>query len=357
MDGAGSRVELLIMESVKGARKAPTSRDVAALAGVAQSTVSLVINGGAATPETRLRVERAMRMLGYQPNAGARALRTSKSRVIALIVHLEAQDDPTETVPYIDSIVEYARTQDYDVLLSPLREGTAGLSRMAARNICDGFILMDVEARDARVAVAAQLNVPTVLVGRPLDAQGLDVVDFDSRRAAELLVDELAETGSEHLVVFEDPPEDSELFLFKSEFLAGAKDRAAHHGLPIETISREGEGWSGVRAVSDRLLGDDGRHRGIIVRTPRDTQWMMTLFQLNGLVPGRDISLASRCTDEVATGFPWPVTNLSPRPREMTDAAMSMLFDRLAGNAEAERLELVPPQPVTRRATTANVSA
>lgn len=345
------------MGSVKDGRKAPTSRDVAALAGVAQSTVSLVINGGAAAPETRLRVEKAMQMLGYQPNAGARALRTSKSRVVALVVHLEAQDDPTETVPYIDSIVEYARAKDYDLLLSPLREGTAGLSRMAARNICDGFILMDVEARDARVAVAAQLNVPTVLVGRPLDAHGLDVVDFDTRRAAELLVDELADTGHEQLVVFEDPIGENESFLFKAEFINGATERAAHHGIPLEIVTREKDGWGGVLAASDRLLGNGEGRRGIIVRTPRDTQWLMNLFQLNGLIPGKDISLVSRCTDEVATGFAWPVTNLSPRPREMTDAAMSMLFDRLAGHTGPERVALVPPHPVTRRMTTLGSSS
>lgn len=345
------------MGSVRAGRGAPTSRDVAALAGVAQSTVSMVINGGATSPQTRLRVEEAMRTLNYQPNAGARALRTSKSRVIALVVHLEAQDDPTETVPYIDSIVEYARTQDYDLILSPLREGTAGLSRMAARNICDGFVLMDIEAKDERIALAAQLKVPTVLVGRPLDACGLDVVDFDTRRAGELLVDELASTGHEQLVILEDPAEVSSSFRFMEEFTEGACARAAYHRLPLEKVTREGGDWAGLLAVADRLLGDGEDRRGIIVRTPRDTQWLMNLFQVNGLTPGKDISLVSRCTDELATGFVWPVTNLSPRPREMTDAAMSMLFDRLAGHIGPGREQLVPPGPVTRRMTTVDFSS
>jgi LacI family transcriptional regulator len=53
----------------------PTIRDVAKLAGVSTATVSNVINDTKEVrPETRLRVERAIEVLGFLPNPAARSL-------------------------------------------------------------------------------------------------------------------------------------------------------------------------------------------------------------------------------------------------------------------------------------------
>ena len=70
-----------------------TSRDVARLAGVPQSTVSYVMSGRRSiSPETRRRVEEAIETLGFQPNAGARALASQRSQVIGLVVPFAAGD-------------------------------------------------------------------------------------------------------------------------------------------------------------------------------------------------------------------------------------------------------------------------
>lgn len=63
-----------------------TIRDVAALAGVSDKTVSRVANGEAnVSAKTKSRVEEAIAALGYIPNMGARLVRTNRSGVIGLI--------------------------------------------------------------------------------------------------------------------------------------------------------------------------------------------------------------------------------------------------------------------------------
>src|SRR3954454_5074570 len=61
--------------------------DVAAVAGVSVSTVSKVINGrdGIASG-TRLRVQRAVRELGFERSLVARSLRSAPTRVIGILV-------------------------------------------------------------------------------------------------------------------------------------------------------------------------------------------------------------------------------------------------------------------------------
>lgn len=66
-----------------------TSRDVARLAGVAQSTVSYVLTGkGSISQETRERVLRAAEDLGYRPNLAARSMRTRRSGRVAVLMGL-----------------------------------------------------------------------------------------------------------------------------------------------------------------------------------------------------------------------------------------------------------------------------
>jgi DNA-binding LacI/PurR family transcriptional regulator len=69
--------------------KRPTSRDVARLAGVSQTTVSLIINNvpsAAITPETRARVLAAISTLDYHPHEGARSLSRKATHTIGVAI-------------------------------------------------------------------------------------------------------------------------------------------------------------------------------------------------------------------------------------------------------------------------------
>lgn len=67
--------------------KRVTIRDVARAAGVSVSAVSQVLNGkGRLSPETHRKVEAAVAQLGYIPDSRARAMRSSQSHTIGLVV-------------------------------------------------------------------------------------------------------------------------------------------------------------------------------------------------------------------------------------------------------------------------------
>jgi len=68
-------------------KKQATMRDVAKLAGVTQPTVSYVINNTAhISEEVRERVTRAIDELNYTPNYFARGLKTSKSKLVGVVI-------------------------------------------------------------------------------------------------------------------------------------------------------------------------------------------------------------------------------------------------------------------------------
>ena len=65
-----------------------TRKEVAERAGVSVAVVSYVVNDGPrpVSPETKLRVERAIEELGYYPNELARSLSRKQTAIIGLII-------------------------------------------------------------------------------------------------------------------------------------------------------------------------------------------------------------------------------------------------------------------------------
>ena len=64
----------------------PTSRDVARIAGVSQTTVSRVLqNRGNVEESTRQHVLRAFEETGYVPNLQARAMRMRRSGLVGVV--------------------------------------------------------------------------------------------------------------------------------------------------------------------------------------------------------------------------------------------------------------------------------
>ena len=60
--------------------------DIARLAGVAKSTVSRYLNGGAVSEETRHKIERVIKETGYVPNTFAQSLKAKRTGMISTIV-------------------------------------------------------------------------------------------------------------------------------------------------------------------------------------------------------------------------------------------------------------------------------
>jgi LacI family transcriptional regulator len=92
--------------SAGGIDRRPGIKDVAALAGVSPSTVSVVLNdvhGARVADDTRRRVFTAAEQLGYAPDALARGLRTRRSHLIGFV------SDDIATTPHAGQMIQGAQ--------------------------------------------------------------------------------------------------------------------------------------------------------------------------------------------------------------------------------------------------------
>lgn len=147
---------------------APTIKDVARKAGVAQSTVSLVINGKKyISQSTRQKVLKAIRELNYHPRRFARVLATRKTGNIGFILANKYfyQAEPFYTRIFLGTEFE-ARKHKYYVLLTTVGEEfdpKKSIPRFLMEKNVDGVILTG-KVTDALISYIKNSGIPVVLI-------------------------------------------------------------------------------------------------------------------------------------------------------------------------------------------------
>lgn len=169
-----------------------TSRDIARLSGVSQSTVSRVLSGHPnVSAKTRETVTAVLRETGFVPNATARAMRTHRTRTIGVVVSTPVNQHGLEVMGHVHEHVARHRLQLSVWLAQP--DGTAPDALRALRErLVDGLIYTTAVDRMPELDAAIDAGAPIVLMRRTKRGVRTDTVSGENRqggaRVAEYLV-------------------------------------------------------------------------------------------------------------------------------------------------------------------------
>ncbi|WP_328871758.1 LacI family transcriptional regulator [Streptomyces sp. NBC_00287] len=326
--------------------------DVARRAGVSPSTVSYALSGKRPiSEETRRRVEEAIRELGYRPHAGARALASSRSNVLALVVPLRAGIHVPVVMQFASAVVTTARRHDHDVLLLTQEEGDEGLRRVADTALVDALIVMDVQLHDPRLPLLRALDRPSVMIGFPASSTGLTCIDLDFKAAGEACVEHLARLGHRVVALVGSPPE---VYVRRTAFaqrvVEGFTAAADRCGLASSVHPCEAAPGA-ARAVAERLLREQPALTGVVVHNEPLLDPLVDAFEQLGLRVPTDLSVTAICPDETAATVRVPIANVALPTAEVGERAVELLMRKLGGTAVPEAT-LLPPR-MTRRSSTA----
>jgi DNA-binding LacI/PurR family transcriptional regulator len=178
-----------------------TSFDVAAEAGVSQSTVSRALAGDPVVSEaTRLRVAEAARRLNYYVDNNAARLRTGKTGTLAVVVICRPDEDRKDLNPFtyalLGSICAAASARGYETLVS-FQDGPANLSgRYEEQRKADGLIVIGTTQNEAAwdyYRELGQSGMHWVCWGSPYD--DLEWIRSDNHEGARLATGHLIERG------------------------------------------------------------------------------------------------------------------------------------------------------------------
>ncbi|WP_326656378.1 LacI family DNA-binding transcriptional regulator [Streptomyces sp. NBC_00385] len=328
-----------------------TLAEVAQHAGVSASTVSYVLSGKRSiSVSTRERVELSIQQLGYHPNAGARALASSRSNIIALMVPLRTDMYVPVMMEIAIAVATTARTHGYDVLLLTGEEGPAAVRRIAGSSLADAMILMDVELHDERLPLLRETDRAAVLIGLPADTDGLTCVDLDFEATGALCVEHLAGLGHREVAVIGEAAAVYERHTgFAERTVDGIRAKAQETGVRVLHRPCEG-GYPAMAQTLSRIFDERPGTTGFVVQNESAVEPLLNLLRQQGRAVPEDVSVVAICPEQVASQASVRLTSVAIPAQEMGRRSVEQVVAKLSGRGTDE-VELLAPELTVREST------
>lgn len=333
-----------------------TLLDIANASGFSVSTVSIVLSEAPLSQNvaasTREHIRSIARQLGYHPDAYARSLRRRSTQTIGVLAF--DLSDPFCT-PIMRGIQGKLRDADFLPLI---------VDAQAQRKLFDSSLQMILERRTDGVIVIASWvfeetnllgdvkknNVPIVIIGRDLSAQGIDSVLVDNEAGGETAARHLKELGHRHIAVIRGPQE----MVDSAPRWTGIQRVAAAEGLTINPqlvfelpgLADPASGFEGGVQMAKKMLSSGIPFTAVIAFDDLTALGVVRGLAEAGLRVPDDCSVMGFddvLPAEVAT--PAMTTVRQPLKEMGSEAAERVLQAIKGGGGKKERARLHKPSP------------
>ncbi len=332
----------------RGARS--TINDVARLAGVSKKTVSRVINRSPLlNEETRGRVEKVIRELGYVPNPQARALALRRNFLIGLI-----HDNPNAqmVLNMQQGILEALQGTEFEMVVRPVdRNSTMMLDDvrlfLERQRLFGVVILPPISENDALARLCHEVGCRYVRMGSAqLDDPGHMVASND-REAVREATDFLIQQGHQLIGLIEGP----DGFRSARERRLGFEDalQAAGLTLPRSLIAQGNYTFETGVTAANRLLDLSPRPTAIFASNDEMAAGIVFAARERGITIPDELSVIGFDDTPIAahiwpplTTVRWPIVSMARA------AARKLVGDMVGGQAAAEQPSELPSTLVKR---------
>ncbi len=182
-----------------------TLEDIAKQAGVSRSTVSRVVNNHPNVSDpVRERVIDVIQTTGYQPNLAARSLASKRSWMIGLVLPRSVSSFFTD--PYFprltEGIAQGCNQHDYTLglfLVGTKEDEEKIFPRVSRKGMLDGVLIQTGQIGDQLIDRLVNLNLPVVVIGRPLHSTDVSFIDVDNISGAYNATSHLIRLGCQRI--------------------------------------------------------------------------------------------------------------------------------------------------------------
>lgn len=177
-----------------------TLKDISGKLGLSVTQVSRALNGhDDVNEDTRLRVQKAANELNYHPNISARKLATGRSGLVGFVLP-DSPSRPTDGlfVQMIGGLSRYFSERGLMFVLhmcDPKEDFVRVHERLINGGSLDGFVLVEPQIGDRRIAFLQKKNVPFVVHGRAELGPSYPFFDIDNHEVGMALTKILTESG------------------------------------------------------------------------------------------------------------------------------------------------------------------
>lgn len=328
----------------RGSRRA-TSYDVARLAGVSQSAVSRCFAANASVaPATRARIMKVASDVGYRPNALAQGLISGRTNLVAVLISSLTNLYYPEV---LDQLCRHLTARDLRVLLFSLgaESEVDEVLDQVWRHSVDG-VISAARLSDGQIKLFAKHDVPLVLYNRTASTAQAASVCCDSAAGERELIGGLLAAGHTRFGIIAGP-DDS---FVGEERSAAAQARLHEAGIDDVPIVRGDFSYESGREGLRRLASEHEALDAIIcvndLMAIGAIDFARSYLRLS--LPG-DMSIVGFDGSGPAAWASYEVTSIRQPVRRMTQAAVTMLVERIEDGATPAERRLFPGEYIPGR--------
>lgn len=216
-----------------------TIKEVAARAGLSITTVSRALNNNyPVSAEARIKIERAVKELGYRPNMVARSLKNNNTKIIGLVV---ADISNRYFMKIAKKLEDSVSAQGYQIIYASsdgnIQKEHQIISMFEERCV-DALVIASSDNKPDRLNELSDKGVPIIAIDRRIPGLRADLVMEDNFHVSRQLAVELIQAGHSRIAF------NNVLMSTSSgkERLEGAMKAMKDYGIPVRAdwVSRGG---------------------------------------------------------------------------------------------------------------------
>ena len=323
---------------MSASRKSITRADVARYAGVSTAVVSYTLNNGPkpVAAATAARVRNAVEVLGYRPNAAARALKRGSSDMIGLVV-------PDSTNPFFAELAQATevaaerRGFALVVINANGRDVVEHAYKLAGRQVDGVLLACDLPLAD--VAALAASGIRLSLLNQLHPTEGTHAIGADLVAGTKLGVRHLLEHGHTRIGFVGNS-------LSSDPRLRGWEDALREAGLAPSLRFQAAYSRDGGYSAGQAVLASPDRPTALFVSTDMQAVGVLRALHEASIRIPDDIAIVS-LDGTPESEYSWPaLTTLRQPVRDMAVAAVAHL---LGDGDTPNDHQLFPLELVTRQ--------
>ncbi len=327
-----------------------TLDEIGKMAGVSRATVSRVINHYPhIRPEIRERVEAVILQTGFQPNAVARSLVSSRTNIVGLIIPTIVEEVFSD--PYYAQVIS-GISQSCNAnglilslfLIHSLEEERSVIQAVVGTGLVDGLIITASRRNRDMLSTLLASHIPIVFIGQPDDESNTHYVDVDNVAGGSLATSHLISLGYQDIGIIV-----SNINKSGEARLTGYQQALSDHGLQFtEKLVAYGDYSfeSGYKAMKQLI---DHKPQAIFVTNDTMAFGAIRAIGEAGFSVPEDIAVIGFDDLPSAQRAEYPPLSTIRQPVKQTGVkAVELLLKVVGGEVQEAQHQLIPTTLVVR---------
>lgn len=307
--------------------------DIAKMAGVGTTTVSRYFNGGNLKKETRERIKEIVDKYNYTPNTFAKALKSTDSKIIGVIVPCLHSYVSGNTLKYLDKEL---KNNNYEMLIMNANfdenKQLEYIKKLARMNV-DGIILLPTTMSKTYESTIKSIDVPVVMLGQ--EGEYTYSVEYNDFNAARDLTNYVLSSGHKKVAYLGVSEDDIAVGYYRKLGVLRALEKynLEPENVLITNFGME-EGYEIVKENINKLKGDSC----LICATDNLAYGAIKALEESGLSVGENYSVAAFGDYTSSALLKSPLTTIKFDLKDAAKQTVEMLLNIIKKEETAMKL-------------------